>query len=557
MDIMKEKELSVGYDVTDLDLEPIDKELVDVVVQDDSPLPPASPPELLVVQVPGLAPEDEMVAASAGSEVTSKRQRLLSALRAVRQSNASILVVGSYAMLVDLFIYAVVIPFLPLYTQAHFAVDTTVLGALFATFNIGAVLANPLFGVLSDMPRVGRRAPMLVALLTLIIATIFYGLATKLWMLFVARFFQGVAAAGTQVITFALIGDVYPIDQVGSKNAIVMSFQAIGAVLGPSVGGVMYDHLSYVSIFILCAALVAVDLVGRLVLIDEKMVQSRIRETQRLNQAVIAHQRLMMQHLPSCASGQLSDVNPGALRAATSERPYGILRMVVDKEILITGGAIFVIAMVFSAMEPVLAIYFQLEFGFSSQMTGVAYLALAVPYIIASGLTGALVDKLVYRNKLIMSVGMMLFAVGLPLVGYSTTVWALSLSLVLSGVAMGVAQTPLFAEVSEYLQSIGQCTAQAQGMAVINTFFTAGAAVGGFCGGLLYQHIGWFYSMLLLGMLCAGYAGLTLIFTRMVTDTVQVYRDAKRTYDQQRLPQLAAGSDADNTSPPPVCQQLV
>jgi DHA1 family solute carrier family 18 vesicular amine transporter 1/2 len=105
---------------------------------------------------------------------------------------SAVLAVASIALAVDMFVYGVAIPVLPMIAAEHGASSATV-GMLFACYAGALLLATPLVGVLVD--RFGPRTPMLVGLLALGAATLLFAWADSFATLVAARVLQGGAAA--------------------------------------------------------------------------------------------------------------------------------------------------------------------------------------------------------------------------------------------------------------------------------------------------------------------------------------------------------------------------
>jgi MFS transporter, DHA1 family, solute carrier family 18 (vesicular amine transporter), member 1/2 len=115
----------------------------------------------------------------------------------------------------------------------------TMIGFLFASFGVTLLTVSVPMGAVSD--RVGRRAPMVGGMLALAAATLLFAYATSLRVLFVARLVQGAADAITWVVGFALIADRYASDERGRVTGIVMSGTSFAFMIGPSIGGWLYE----------------------------------------------------------------------------------------------------------------------------------------------------------------------------------------------------------------------------------------------------------------------------------------------------------------------------
>jgi len=91
---------------------------------------------------------------------------------------------------VDLVGFGLVIPLLPFYAL-RFAASPQQVTVLLAIYSLMQLFTAPLWGRLSD--RVGRRPVLMVSMAASVLAYLWIGSATALWMLFAARAFAGAA----------------------------------------------------------------------------------------------------------------------------------------------------------------------------------------------------------------------------------------------------------------------------------------------------------------------------------------------------------------------------
>ncbi|KAF8946029.1 hypothetical protein BGZ47_001467 [Haplosporangium gracile] len=104
-----------------------------------------------------------------------------------------------------------------------------------------------------------RRIPMMVGMLGLAVATIGFSLASNYWVLILARIGQGSAGGASWTIGLGLLADVYPPDNLGVVMGATMTANAVGFMLGPMVGGYLYEYHGYSAPFIFCAGLAILD----------------------------------------------------------------------------------------------------------------------------------------------------------------------------------------------------------------------------------------------------------------------------------------------------------
>lgn len=160
---------------------------------------------------------------------------------AQNKQKAALMVVG-LAVFIDMLIYGLVVPILPRYADSLGATQTEI-GFLFSSYAIALFIATPVFGLLTD--RIGRKTPLLWGLIGLIASTLMFAIAHTFWLLVVARALQGIAAAMTWTAGLALLADLYPSEERGKAMGLALSGQAAGTLLGPTIGGWLYQWGSY------------------------------------------------------------------------------------------------------------------------------------------------------------------------------------------------------------------------------------------------------------------------------------------------------------------------
>src|SRR5207344_1854547 len=103
---------------------------------------------------------------------------------------------------------------------------------------------------------------MVGGLVALAAATLLFAYSDGLVWLFAARLVQGAADAITWVVGFALIADRYGPDERGRVTGIVMSGTSVAIMVGPTIGGWLYEIGGIRAPFLLVAALAVVAALG-------------------------------------------------------------------------------------------------------------------------------------------------------------------------------------------------------------------------------------------------------------------------------------------------------
>jgi DHA1 family multidrug resistance protein-like MFS transporter len=142
----------------------------------------------------------------------------------------------AFTLLVVMLGYGVVIPIIPFYIETMGAGGTE-LGLLVASYAVMRLICGPIWGSISD--RVGRKPILMIGIFGYAVTMVWFGLATKLWMLFAARILSGVLSSATAPTTMAYIGDSTPAKERGRDMGILGAAIGLGTIFGPAMGGLL------------------------------------------------------------------------------------------------------------------------------------------------------------------------------------------------------------------------------------------------------------------------------------------------------------------------------
>src|SRR5918996_718314 len=145
-----------------------------------------------------------------------------------------LLVFVSATVLLESTFFAVLAPLLPYY-EDEFGLSTSALGALSAVYSAGALAGAIPSGLLAV--RVGVKPTVLGGLVIIVATSVAFGLADSVWVLYAARFGQGVGSALAWTGGLAWLIAAAPRERRGELIGIAMGAALAGALLGPVLGG--------------------------------------------------------------------------------------------------------------------------------------------------------------------------------------------------------------------------------------------------------------------------------------------------------------------------------
>jgi len=173
----------------------------------------------------------------------------------MRSSRATAVALVTFATFTDIVAYAIAIPVLPALSR-KLGASPTMIGLLFASFGVTLLTVSIPMGAVSD--RVGRKSPIVAGLVALFAASLLFAFADSLPWLFAARLVQGAADGITWVVGFALVADLYDANERGKVTGIVMMGTSFAVMIGPTIGGWLYEAGGIRLPFIFVAVLSAI-----------------------------------------------------------------------------------------------------------------------------------------------------------------------------------------------------------------------------------------------------------------------------------------------------------
>lgn len=130
-----------------------------------------------------------------------------------------------------------------------------------------STIAAPLVGMLAD--RIGRRPIILLSLAAYVLAFSGYLFTAAAWLLILLRGLAGLFTAGLIPAITSSVGDLAAENRRAQWIGVVNGGSSIGWIVGPLLGGLLYDQFGYVVPFTAAMAMAVAALLLALFLIPE------------------------------------------------------------------------------------------------------------------------------------------------------------------------------------------------------------------------------------------------------------------------------------------------
>ncbi|KAL9024625.1 MAG: hypothetical protein Q9196_006379 [Gyalolechia fulgens] len=361
-----------------------------------------------------------------------------------------------------------------------------------------------------------RSVTFYTGLLILAAATVIFGLAKASWVLLISRLLQGLSAAITYTVGLALLVDTVGRENIGQWMGTALSSSSFGLIVSPLLGGIVYAKAGYMTVFAMALALIVVDILMRLIMIEKKTAV-KYKSAEAVTPANAFYGTFTNQQQPSDhgqVHGSTSSGKPQDLSDHSSLLPKGskeparkkgnmptILVLLSMPRLLAAIYGIFVNVSILAAFDGVLPLYVKKLFGWDSLAAGLIFLCLAIP-----ALTGPLVGKLSDKvgPRWIAVAGCSLTApplILLRLVAHDSTEQKILLCglLVCCGFTLILIVSPVAADLSAVVEAkekadpdaFGPGGAYAQAFALFNCSMAAATLFGPVVAGALVERYGW------------------------------------------------------------------
>ncbi|XP_052900252.1 synaptic vesicular amine transporter-like [Anopheles moucheti] len=339
--------------------------------------------------------------------------------------------------------------------------ETVEVGLMFASKAFVQLLANPIVGPLTH--KIGYSIPMFAGFVIMFISTLIFAFGRTYSVLFLARALQGIGSSCSSVSGMGMLADRYTDDKErGNAMGIALGGLALGVLIGPPFGGIMYEFVGKSAPFLILSALALGDGLLQLIMLQPSVV--------------------------------IEESDPPSLKA-----------LVTDPYIIIAAGAITFANMGIAMLEPSLPIWMMDNMGASRWEQGVTFLPASISYLIGTNLFGPLGHRI--GRWLAALLGLVIIGLCLLCIPMATSINHLILPNAGLGFAIGMVDSCMMPELG-YLVDIRHSAVYGSVYAIGDVAFCLGFAIGPALSGTLVNTIGFEWMLVGISILCFAYAPL-------------------------------------------------
>ncbi len=334
----------------------------------------------------------------------------------------------------------------------------------------------------------GRRLIFVVGIVVFTGASLWCGLADSGEMLIAARVVQGAGAALMNPATLSIIAATFPPRQRGMAIGIWAGVSALALAIGPLVGGLLTEHLSWHWIFFVNVPVGVIAIVASYLLITESKDDTHESlDLPGLATSALGLFALTYGLIEANEHGWTSALILGSFAVAVvsltsfvvieKRRRSPMLDLSLFRSGTYTGAnvAMLLVALAMFGVFFFVSLYMQNVLGYSAVEAGAAFLPMTILIILVAPIAGKTSDK--YGSRWLMTGGMVLLGIQLlyfSQLGTDADFWNLLPGFVAGGLGMALAMTPTAAAATRAVP----VHKSGVGAAVLNAMRQVGGSIG-------------------------------------------------------------------------------
>ena len=330
-----------------------------------------------------------------------------------------------------------------------------------------------MFGWVGDRVA-NRQTPFVLGLAFLAGATLCFVVGCSVIILLIARLLQGFSSAVVYTFGSALLLERVGHEQIGQAMGYTGVAMTAGLLLGPVIGGILYEFGGYSVVFLVPVGMLIIEIVLRLLVIDKNII--RIASPQPDNTEAQDNERGAMSpdfnsqcttpaqyitskdgHPPFSNGIPISDENenePLLKRSDPFRNAY--IKLLASPRFITANLSLLILNGLACGFDAILPAYGHDAFGLTTSQVSLLFLIMGVPMLLAP-VSGWTTDR--FGPKLPAIMGLMLMTPALFSLRFATadsdfSFLKLSSILFIIGVAFSQVMTPLQTEASATVKEI-------------------------------------------------------------------------------------------------------
>ncbi|KAL8724180.1 MAG: hypothetical protein Q9166_008096 [cf. Caloplaca sp. 2 TL-2023] len=351
----------------------------------------------------------------------------------------------------------------------------------------------------------------------------FFALATTVWALLAARILQGFSTAIVHTIGYTLLTEAVEKEHLGKAMGYTSMALSSGLLIGPVLGGVLYEYCGYFQVFLPAFGLITIEVMLRCMVVEKEKKQP--------NASIppSPHLPATLQSTPQTHTGGKHSLStesePLLLRPSepTARHASAYKALLNSPRFTAALTSLFVLDSIANGFDSTLVPFVQDAFNVRSSRVAALFLALAIPMLLAP-LAGWLADHYGPRFPVLAGITVAIPSLSLlSLISQATSTPLPKMVMILAfvGLAFALAMGPLGVvailavhEIEEQ-SSPGQFGARGiltRAIGLQNTIVAVGGLLGPLYAGFTRLAVGWKDLELLNASLCAGIFVLALLY---------------------------------------------
>ncbi|XP_015980136.1 MFS-type transporter SLC18B1 isoform X2 [Rousettus aegyptiacus] len=363
--------------------------------------------------------------------------------------------------------FSILGPFFPKEAEKKGA-SSTVIGMIFGCYSLFVLLSSLVFG--KYLVHIGAKFMFVAGMFVAGGVTVLFGVLDQvpegpifIAMCFLVRAADAISFTAAVTASSSILTKAFP-NNVATVLGSLETFSGLGLVLGPPIGGFLYQSFGYEMPFIILGCII-----------------------------------LLMVPLNMCILPNYES-DPGE---------HSFWKLITLPKVALIAFVINALSSCLGFLDPTLSLFVLEKFNLPAGYVGLVFLGLALSYAISSPLFGLLSDKMPHLRKWFLVFGNLITAgcyilLGpVPFLHIKSQLWLLVLVLVVNGISSGMSVIPTFPEILSCAYENGFEEGLST-LALVSGLFSAmwsvGAFIGPILGGFLYEKIGFEWAAAIQGL---------------------------------------------------------